>query len=154
MNRQILKQTLLDELALTCLQVPNHAFSLPDFIRAQGMLGVEVERVVLELAQDGLIRLQYAGPDQQPTGARLTHDGLVHWLYRRSATLLPGAEEQLQVLRGYLQRSGPVSAQDIEQRLSVPPLRAHQLVILMRSLGQVQAAVDAAGQFTAIRWRV
>ena len=153
MNRGVLQQTIIDELALTQLQEPGHAFSLPDFVWLQGMLGVEVERVVRALERDGTVRVQYAGAGMIPVAVRLTQDGLAHWIDSRSATLLPGSQEQLQVLKAYVQRSGPVSTQDIEHSLSVPPLRAHQLVVLLRSLGLVSAAVDAAGQFTAIRWR-
>lgn len=153
MDVQTLKQTVVDELALTWLQVPGHVFVLPGFAWTRGVMALEVERVLLEMEREGVVRLQYAAHGGRPAGVVLTPDGQVSWIHGRSATLLLGADEQLLELTVWLPHAGLVSERDIDRRLWVTPLRAHQLVLMLRCLGRVHAAVGVDGRFEGVRWR-
>ena len=153
MDRPTLKQTVVDELALTWLQVPGHAFALSTFAWAQGMMALELERVLLELEREGAVRVQYHGLGVRPVTVVLTQEGRVGWIHGRSATLLPGSDQQLLELTAWLQRSGPVSEHDIDRKLWVSPVRAHQLVLMLRGLGRVRAAVGADGRFEGVEGR-
>ncbi|MFC3833462.1 hypothetical protein [Deinococcus rufus] len=153
MDRQTLAQAVVDDLALTWLQVPGHAFSLSGFARARGLTSAEVERAVLGLAREGVVRVQYARSALTLTAVVLTHAAQERWIHDRSAALLPGSERQLLRVTTWLHRVGPVAEQDIVRKLGVLPSRAHQLVVMLRCLGRVQAAVGVGGRFEEVRCR-
>lgn len=151
MKSSELRAAIVEELALSWLQVPGHAFVSWQFADVHGLNALELNRALMDLREAGWILLNQWEGTVLPGGVVLTAQGQVAWIHDRAESRLPGVRAQQRLVFQFLQRHQPVSAGTLETRLGLPGWRVHQLVLIMRSLGSVQAAVDDRGQFTEIQ---
>ncbi|GHF65002.1 hypothetical protein HNQ07_004648 [Deinococcus metalli] len=153
MKPRDVRAAIMDELALAWLQVPGHAFVSWALAEAHGLNVLSVGRALVELREAGSVLLYRPDGDAMLVSVVLTPQGQVAWIHDRAESCLPGVRAQQRLVYQFLQQQEPISAATLEASLGLPALRVHQLVLIMRSLGSVQAAVDAAGHFTKIRGR-
>ncbi|GHF61439.1 DNA-binding MarR family transcriptional regulator [Deinococcus metalli] len=153
MKPRDVRAAIMDELALAWLQVPGHAFVPWALAEAQGVNVLSVGRALVELREAGSVLLYRQEGDAMLVSVVLTPQGQAEWINDRAESCLPGVRVQQRLMYQLLQRQEHVSAATLEAFLGLPALRVRQLVLIMRSLGSVQAAVDAAGHFTEIRVR-
>ncbi|THF85594.1 hypothetical protein E7T09_16735 [Deinococcus sp. KSM4-11] len=150
MKPRELRELITDELALTWLQVPGHTFSPVAFARTQGVSAVDVGRALLRLQDAGHVLLSRSAGVSGVT-AVLTPFGQRDWVSGLAASSLAGSRAQMRQAYQFVQAAQPVTAQDVQEHLALPAERVHQLLLMLRSLGSIQAAVDAEGRFTDVR---
>lgn len=159
MNHQAVCTAITDDLALTWLHTQDAAFEVLAFAKHHSLRVRQVTGALVALERTGVVvqhRIYYPGPfvsGRPLLGVVLTRRGQCGWIHGRAAVLLPDSLSQLEAVKYLLRGGRSVSAQELEVQLTITRLRAHQLVLMLRALDVVHAAVDATGHFTDIRLR-
>ncbi|WP_295818859.1 hypothetical protein [uncultured Deinococcus sp.] len=156
MKDSALSVELLDALALDWLYGHHTPVTLQTFAHDRGRPVADVRHVLLELqlADTVMLRpMRTSPPELQDITIVLTRRGQCAWVKERAEQALPGVHAQLQAARQVLRRHPGVSEDAVAQHLALSSLQVRQVVLMLRCLHDVHAALDAQGRFTDLRLR-
>lgn len=155
MKDAALADALIEALALDWLHGHRTPITLRSFARVRKRPVTDVRRVVLQLQHAGTVTLHpvRAAPERPDVGIVLTRDGQCTWVEARAAQVLPDVHAQVPAARQLLRDRPGISEEVVAQELALDRQQAHQVVLMLRCLDGVHAALDVHGQFTALRLR-
>ncbi|WP_412027945.1 hypothetical protein [Deinococcus yunweiensis] len=146
---------LMEALALDWLHGHATPITLHTFAHARGRPVADVRRATVSLQLAGAARFHPTPSPytQQDVAMVLSRHGQCVWVQTRAELAFPGTHAQLTALRQVLQGRPGGTEDEVAQQLHLTRGWARQLIMMLRALDQVYAAVDAHGQFIDLRLR-
>ncbi|GHF54197.1 hypothetical protein HNQ07_003571 [Deinococcus metalli] len=151
MRPRLLRAAIVREVALTWLDEPGHAFDARTFAQVHRVSALEVGRVLVDLRDAGQVFLRREDDTCAPHTVTLTREGQRMWMQEQAESCLPGIRQQLRAVYQVLQTADrPLSVAQLETEVPFTARRVRQVLLIMHSLGTMQATLGQDGAFADI----